>query len=185
MFLILQNFTCFVAAKMYNKYCVWILGLFWIFVINLMKQESNSELATVLFNINISKINQLVIIMAWIMLRGISFGLENFDYVKLNFRDSTKFSFVCFLGYAMYFPTLAFGPNIIYSRYLKMLSTSCDGHEDTIQRLVKLLINIVRYSFWFLFTNFCLHFFYIHSIQYNAEVSFPLKVTFAILKVDF
>lgn len=177
-FLLLQTFTYFFAAKLYNKYCVWILGFFWLSIINLMKIESNTELASVIFNINVTKVYHLLIIMAWFMLRGVSFGLENINYLGTHLRDDNNFSLINFLGYSFYFPTILFGPNVIYSRYMDMLNLkTVDSFSDKIKRFFKLLLGIARYSFWYFFTAFCLHYFHIHVVQSNTKVS-NLKSSF-------
>jgi D-alanyl-lipoteichoic acid acyltransferase DltB (MBOAT superfamily) len=142
------------------------------FIINLMKIESNTELVSVIFNLSVTKVYHLLIIMAWFMLRGVSFGLENINYLESHLRDDNKFSLINFLGYSYYFPTILFGPNVIYSRYMDMLKLpNNESVTGKITRFFKLLSDVSRYSFWYFFTAFCLHYFYIHVVQTNSQVS--------------
>ena len=162
--LLFQSMTSFLCAKLNRIKFVWVLGLFWLAVINFLKTETNYKLLSTFFEVDSMKIHALLSIMCWNLLKGISFGLE----FK---KDDPSCSFLNFFGYSFYFPTMLFGPNLIYSRYSKMIALKDnEENKDKFQRLKKLVINLLKCSFWFFLTEFALHFFYVNSIQYDFKL---------------
>lgn len=162
--LLFQSVSSFLCAKLRRVSFVWILGLFWMAFINFLKTENNYENLSTFLKVDSMKIHALLSIMCWNLLKGISFGLE----FK---KDDPSFSFHNFIGYSFYFPTMLFGPNLIYSRYSKMLeSRDMHGNNSNVERWKILALNLAKYSFWFFLTEFALHFFYVNSIQYEFKL---------------
>lgn len=168
----LQTLLSFIIGR--RKIYVWILASFWLVILNYLKLETNYKMITEILNIDESKIHDFLVIFAWNLLKNISFNLERIDAQDL--KDS-RFSFVNCLGYVFYFPTFANGPHVIYSRYANMLDRR-DELPPSRARYQRFLLNLLRFAFWFFFTEFSLHFLYIHSIVINLDLKLLNPLTF-------
>jgi hypothetical protein len=73
------------------------------------------------------------------------------------------------LGYCFYFPMLFFGPLVLYQEFeagvLKPYA------PWTLKRVMTFLLNMVRYSWWMLFLELFLQFFYVGALQMDVWVS--------------
>lgn len=108
----------------------------------------------------------LMISTAWIYMRGQSYCLDRLSSVNTGPSVS---DLVMMLGYCFYFPMLFFGPLILYPEFeagvLKPYA------PWTLKRVMTFLLNMVRYSWWMLFLELFLQFFYVGALQMDVWVS--------------
>lgn len=168
---LISFFVCTIATR---KFHVWILASVWLVVLNYLKIESNYKIITEILSIHDSKIHDFLVIFAWCQLKNISFSLERAD---CHDKSDPKFGLVNCLGYVFYFPTFLCGPHVIYSRYGDMLDRK-DVVMPTKERYKSFILNLMRFTVWFLLTEFALHYFYIHSIVLNLDLKLLNSLAF-------
>lgn len=117
-------------------------------------------------NLNDDEFLQLILILAWNILKCLSYSL---NYAELKNRKEENmneifYNWKIYCGYVFYFPTMIFGPCMIYDRYIKI------EDKELEERFVELFKDIGKTLFWILFYNFALHFFYVHYLSYDVEV---------------
>lgn len=162
-----------VSSVTKRKAHVWLLASVWLVILNYLKFESNFKMITDMLDVDELKIHDFLVILAWCLLKNISFNLERAD--ASDTKDS-MFSLVNCLGYVFYFPTFLCGPHVIYSRYADMLDRK--DFLPTRERYRSFVLNMLRFTFWFLLTQFALHYFYIHSIVLNLDLKLLDSLTF-------
>lgn len=164
--LMMQTMIFYVTGSyVRKKRYVWLLASFWLFILNALKAESYFEKLTTVLDISENKVHDFLVIFAWFILKNISFNLERIN----SSEKDEKFAIKNCLGYVFYLPTFHTGPHVIYSRYMQMLDLKTQ--VDLPQRIKRLVLQIMRFSFWFVITEIGLHFFYIHFIV----MSIPLE----------
>lgn len=168
----IQTLVSFIFAR--KKISIWFITSLWLVVLNYLKFESNFKMVTEVLNLRDDKIHDFLVIFAWNLLKNISFNIER---AEANDSNDLKYTFVNCLGYVFYFPTFICGPHVIYSRYADMLDKT-EETPPTRARYQSLILNLLRYAFWFLFTEFSLHFLYIHSIVMNLDLKLLNPLTF-------
>lgn len=172
--MIVQTIISFIVTSISRKKIyIWILAAFWLVLLNYLKFESNYRILTKILNIEDAKIHEFLVIFAWCLLKNISFNIERADHD----REDQKFNIVNCLGYVFYFPTFLCGPHVIYSRYGDMLDRK-DEIKPLSERYQNLILNLVRFTFWFLFTEFAMHFFYMNSIAMSLDLKLLNSLTF-------
>jgi protein-cysteine N-palmitoyltransferase HHAT len=172
--MIVQTIISFIVTSFSRKKLyIWILAAFWLALLNYLKFESNYKILTKILNIEDAKIHEFLVIFAWCLLKNISFNIERVDHDK----DDPKFNIVNCLGYVFYFPTFLCGPHVIFSRYGDMLDRK-DEIKPLSERYQNLILNLVRFTFWFLLTEFAMHFFYMNSIAMSLDLKLLNSLTF-------
>lgn len=171
--LVFQNLTFYLISKISkNKIYVWIVAGVWLAALNFLKYDNNYQIAESFFKIKSSKVQDFLVIFAWNLMRSTSFSLEKVDANIKGDGNDSKFNIMNCFGYVFYFPTFLCGPIVIYSRYMEMLSSQKrESFTEIKLKLKTLFLNLLRFSFWFFFTEFGLHYFYINSIALNRNVS--------------
>lgn len=143
---------------------------FWLGLITFFKYlEQHNEIGK---NLNLDEFQcyAFVIILSWNILKSISFSI---DYINNDDKQTTDtFDLMNIYGYVLYFPNLLLGPFMIFNRYNGMRSNVTSWNiKNAFDRIVTLLIDLSRSCFWFLFTDFALHFIYLGNLQHNTDVS--------------
>lgn len=156
-----------VGSYLKKKRFIWLVAGICLFILNALKFESYFDMLIKTLDISEAKVHDFLVIFAWCILKNISFNLERID-VAYD-KEKEKFSVLNCLGYIFYLPTFYTGPHVIYTRYMQMLDLK--NQIELPLRIKKLVLQIARYSFWFIITDIGLHFFYIHYIV----MSIPLK----------
>lgn len=175
MIMFLQTIVSFaISTVTRRKIHVWLLASVWLLILNYLKHESNVKLVTTILNVDESKIQDFVVIFAWCLMKNVSFNLERIE--SSGVRNS-KFSVINCLGYVFYFPTFLSGPHVIYTRYADMLETKNEAVE-IFKRYQSFLLNLLRFTFWFLLTELALHYFYINVIVMNLDLKLLNSLTF-------
>lgn len=161
-----------------RKLVIWICATFWLFLVILFKYlEQHDQIAKIL-NLNAFQCYEFVIILSWNILKSISFSI---DYISNEDKQTTSnFDLMNIYGYVLYFPNLVLGPFMMFNRYNEMRSNaSLWTVTNATDRIITLMVDLSRACFWFLFTDFTLHFIYLGNLQHNTNVS----STFINLKV--
>lgn len=149
-----------------SKKLIWMYAACCIVIVNLPKLDDFHSYLMDKQNYTDTQIYHSIIILAWHMNKCISFTL---DKIASNDDDSADFRFYNFLGYTLHFPTIYFGPIIIYDRYRVIWK---NNDPDSLKmRFTNFIIDLGKCLFWMTFVDFILHFFYIYCLQNNPAVS--------------
>lgn len=93
-----------------NSMLIWILAAVWLGIINLLKLHQYEEDWQNNFRITEKQFDEVIVILSWNLLKCVSFSI---DKIKSE-EKSVNFEIKNFVGYCLYFPTLFFGPFMIY-----------------------------------------------------------------------
>lgn len=113
-----------------------------------------------------SHVHDFLVIFAWCILKNTSFNLE-----RVTSERDENFSIIECLGFLFYLPTFQFGPTFTYTRYIHM--QDCLKMKQTYsikQRVKRLILQLLRFAFWYIVVEIALHFFYIHYIAMSVDL---------------
>lgn len=171
----MQTLLSFIVGTVSRrKIHLWLLASAWLVILNFMKAEGQYRTMARILNLEESKIHDFLVVFAWCLLKNISFNLDRLESTD---KTSAKFSFMNCIGYVFYFPSFLCGPHVIYSRYADMLDRK-DEMKPSRARYQSFVLNVLRFGFWFMLTEFALHFFYINSIVMNLDLKLLNSLTF-------
>ncbi|KAL7732431.1 hypothetical protein ACLKA6_004399 [Drosophila palustris] len=142
----------YLTAQRRSKRLTWLLSGFWIVAINIAK---NSQWW--LDQVGYAEYVMLIVTLSWSLLRGCSYSL----------KSEENASFAEYLGYAMYFPCLTYGPFISYERFVQQPE---DRGCNSLQQWKRFLVALLRVGFWWLMMQWALHYFYIHYMARDVSV---------------
>lgn len=135
-------------------------------IINLIKSDYYQESIQNQINLNDNQFYEFIIIIAWNLLKCLSFCLDNCtNELKNNLCGINSF-----LGYTFYYPTIFLGPFMIFERYGKFLEDDLKNQKSFLLRFGIYLKDVMTCGFWMMVIEFSLHFIYINCLQYNPEV---------------
>lgn len=140
---------------------VWSCNFLSLLLITVFKYLSGQEEYLILFKLSENQSYAVMLAVFWTNLRCVSYSL---DILKHN----EHFSVLNFFSYCLYLPTLFCGPFISF----KEIQASQKGHEHLSQRLLTLVVTIIRFTFWLFFIELCLHFIYVNAAGFQPEVCF-------------
>ncbi|EDW79910.1 uncharacterized protein Dwil_GK17762 [Drosophila willistoni] len=143
-----------------RKRHVWLLSVAWIMWINVLK-NSNWWYESVGY----AEYVLVIVTLSWSLLRGCSYALERIA-AKETKADQSSYELKHYLGYAMYFPCLAYGPIISYPRF----AARQDQDSAKAQDWTKLAVAVLRSGFWWLLMQCALHYFYIYYMARDAKM---------------
>ncbi|XP_025409063.1 protein-cysteine N-palmitoyltransferase Rasp [Sipha flava] len=150
-----------------NQLFIWITSIlllgFWSYndsLFDIIDPNSDGEIAYL-----------LLLTLYWHQLRCLSFSLSSLNKAKNKMLPT----FLHFLAYSFYLPCFFFGPIVIYTK----LKDTCITTNKTClrQRLITLIINLIRYFFWMFVVEFILHYVYINMFLQNIKVFKNLGIT--------
>lgn len=158
------------ASARFGKRYVWLVTVFWLIVLNLIKRYAWSEWVQGLTSPD--KIYSGLIMVAWLLLRTTSFAAEYCDAKETMCETNLqkKFSLWKYLGYTFYIPVYQHGPPLIYERYEMCEINVKTDLEETADRFADLFHALLRIGAIYLFTELISHFIYINVVIYNPEV---------------
>lgn len=145
---------------------------FWLLLIILFKYWEQHDQMGKLLNLDEFQCYEFVIILSWNILKAISFSI---DYISnVDQQTTVAFDLINIFGYVLYFPNLLLGPFMVFGRYNNGLRKNVPvwNFKDFTRRIFALILDLSRAFFWFLFTDFALHFIYLGNLQQNTEVRF-------------
>ncbi|XP_011504159.1 PREDICTED: protein-cysteine N-palmitoyltransferase Rasp [Ceratosolen solmsi marchali] len=104
----------------------------------------------------------------WIQLRSISYSIDSIGMYKHIdtcgfFKDLLKN-----IAYCLYLPTLFLGPVILYQQFTDGIDKPFTAWNKT--KIITTVYNVMRYSFWILFTNICLHYLYFNALLFHGHI---------------
>ncbi|XP_016966748.1 protein-cysteine N-palmitoyltransferase Rasp [Drosophila biarmipes] len=138
-----------------SKRVVWLLSAGWILCINLMQKN---EWWTA--RVGYTEYVLVIVTMSWSVLRGCSYSLSKMGAQQ---EDLGRYNLIQYLGYAMYFPCLTYGPIISYQRFVAR-------REDEQQDWVRFVGGVLRSAIWWLVIQCALHYFYIHYMSRDVRM---------------
>jgi len=138
-----------------SKSLVWLLSAGWILCINLMQKN-----AWWTDRVGYTEYVLVIVTMSWSVLRGCSYSLSKMGAKQ---EDLGRYNLIQYLGYAMYFPCLTYGPIISYQRFAAR-------REDEQQDWVRFVGGVLRSAIWWLVMQCALHYFYIHYMSRDVRM---------------
>ncbi|KAH8307411.1 hypothetical protein KR044_011494 [Drosophila immigrans] len=141
----------FLMAQRRSKRLTWLLSAVWLGIINVAKNNQ-----WWLDQVGYAEYVMLIVTLSWSVLRGCSYSLSKRQQDDI----------VDYLGYAMYFPCLTYGPFISYERFKRVRTASAPAGQQWRTFLVALL----RVGFWWLLMQCALHYFYIHYLARDVRM---------------
>lgn len=164
--LLISNVIYFIIADRKSKLMVWFYAGCCLIMMNLPKKDNILDYLLNEVKISDYTLYQSVVISAWYMNKCISFAM---DKIEAPESEKTDFTFINFLGYTLHFPTLFFGPIVIYDRYRVLLRNR--ESESLGLRTKQLVIDLGKCLLCIYFVEFILHYIYIYCLQNNSYVS--------------
>lgn len=167
-----------------SKSTVWTISAVWIIVINIVKNSSD-----VYNELGYQEYCLLIVTLSWSVLKGISFSLNKITNFKVS-ENLTKanqcYRMKHYLGYTLYFPTLVFGPFMIYNRYNALLEQNQNEENwSLLLRTKKLLVDVVRAYFWYIVLHILLHFCYVHYMEQSLSAVKLLPNMFVVYALGY
>lgn len=186
--MLLMVFSYYMAMLIQKRY-VWLLTVFWLAILNMLKQSVWEErLSSMLTE---KEVCDAMIALSWLLLRVTSFALDYCnDQLKCSEKHSDRvpnyFSSMHYLSYSFYLPVYLHGPPIIYERYAKMIpKNQLQRVEESMERLKELTISLVRVGCVYCLNEFCMHFIYANIVIYNPDVSMPSSKSLMVFPMFF
>lgn len=173
-FILVKTCSCYIIARRKKKLYIWISIFFWMALNNMKFFED--------FSINYLKladrqIYYFYVSIGWNSLRSISFVM---DELASNGKG-LFYSFVDYMGFVYYPPTLFIGPFVLYERYRQMLlNFGTTSGVSVFSRVLKLLRTLTHLWLLFLLTQYALHYFYINNIMFYPHQILPRMTSFGI-----
>ncbi|KAB7498612.1 Protein-cysteine N-palmitoyltransferase HHAT [Armadillidium nasatum] len=106
------------------------------------------------------------VIIAWIMLRCVSFCLITCDEDPERTKPDLPY-LLDILSYSFYFPNFITGPYVPYKDYRAGVNEQFE--RWTLKKFVWFSLQIGKFLFYLFFADTLLYFFYAHSLQYNPR----------------
>lgn len=97
----------------------------------------------------------------WINLRCVSYTISKTE------KNATKTDFVAILSYCLYLPLFSNGPFVSINDFIQ---NKYPINTTFSKRIIGCCINIIRFVFWIIVTEFLLHYIYVSSISYYPMV---------------
>jgi len=145
----------YIVSLLSLKFLVWLLSAGWILCINVMQKN-----VWWTDRVGYTEYVLVIVTMSWSVLRGCSYSLSK---IGAKQEDLTRYSLVQYLGYAMYFPCLTYGPIISYQRFAAR-------REDEVQNWLGFVGGVLRSAIWWLVMQCALHYFYIHYMSRDVRM---------------
>ncbi|XP_014606278.1 PREDICTED: protein-cysteine N-palmitoyltransferase HHAT isoform X1 [Polistes canadensis] len=161
-----QSSLLYLLNYVNSKKIIWLVHVLFLFIIHVCKIPNGFFYQWLQYKDDEHYL--LLLAMCWIQLRSIS---QNMNTFKMHYmKNYTNFfnNYLQMLAYCLYLPTLFLGPLILYHEFLNALDKS--PSKWNFMRAQKIIINLIRYIFWYYFTEFSLHFVYINVLQYHPKI---------------
>ena len=157
--IVLYQPLCFKLFGIFrSKLVIWLCAVLNLILLHYFKEAAFDERSLNVFGISEKQHFATVLAVYWVNLRCISYCLDQINSDK---------DIVGILAYCLYLPLLYTGPIILYDDFQKSRY-----HSITLaKRIETLFFNILRFVFWYLVTEFLLHFIYVNAISFQPSVS--------------
>lgn len=163
-------------VMMMRKRYIWMLTVFWLGVLNMLKQSMLEEWLSSM--LNEKEVCDAMIALSWLLLRVTSFALDYCNAQNKELKElhsecngSDYFSTLNYLSYSFYMPVYLHGPPLIYERYGKMFAKNrLHRVEESLDRFRELILSLARIGCVYMLNEFCMHFIYANVVIYNPDV---------------
>ncbi|EDW31134.1 GL20788 [Drosophila persimilis] len=156
--LVLLVGSYFLVSLTGSKRLVWLLSAGWILWINVMKNNT-----WWIDRVGYAEYVMVIVTLSWSLLRGCSFALSKFGAQKDV--NTSSYDLIQYLGYAMYFPCLTYGPIISYQRF----AARRQG-QGVPRNWLGFICAVGRSAIWWLLMQCGLHYFYIHYMARDVRM---------------
>ncbi|XP_017475667.1 PREDICTED: protein-cysteine N-palmitoyltransferase Rasp isoform X1 [Rhagoletis zephyria] len=160
----------YLVAYIGNKKVVWIVTALWVAMLNAL------AIYIANFSDGYDVFYTLSVILFWTLLRCCSFA---HFCVDAHFKKEQLLKLDClahFLGYTLYFPTLANGPFLDYKRYIVVLKEkNVNGLPG---QLKSFACELVRIVFWWLVLELGMRYLFVHYMAMVPETAKLVKSPF-------
>uniref|UniRef100_A0A1B6EDN9 Protein-cysteine N-palmitoyltransferase Rasp n=1 Tax=Clastoptera arizonana TaxID=38151 RepID=A0A1B6EDN9_9HEMI len=149
----------FFILRLSSRILIWIFGIPLLLVSSFVIQEISDR-----YKISNESYLLMVVSNGWMHLRCSSFC---FDFIKNSKQKANWKDLITMLGYCFYLPVFFIGPIILYEDFSKAMMLPFE--KWSWKRVLDLFINLSRFLFWLVVTDFSLYFFYAHALQYHIQ----------------
>ncbi|XP_015431321.1 PREDICTED: protein-cysteine N-palmitoyltransferase HHAT [Dufourea novaeangliae] len=166
---LIQPSIVYILTYKRKNYIIWLINTLFLFVIHFLKIPDG--IFQRMLKLNDEEHYLLTLTMCWIQLRSISCSIDNRKMCLENNCDDISYlsrNFLWGLAYCLYLPTLYLGPLILYHEFIDSIRRPFQTWA--LSELGCFALNLIRYMFWVLFTNFVLHFLYFNALHYHPKV---------------
>lgn len=146
-----------IAAFSKRKLLVWLTTCLILFILNASELVFEKNTIINALRLNDSNFQDLIVAAHWTVLRCISY----------NFDERNRSSILEMLSYCLYLPLFFFGPFIKFEHFKQTFKENKSTTTKT--KIKQLLLNLCRFNFWLLFTEFILHFVYVNATMYHPD----------------
>ncbi|KAA0201703.1 hypothetical protein HAZT_HAZT005238 [Hyalella azteca] len=147
-----------------NKQMLWVAWCLILLLFNIEPVTSRLEQLMAPIAEGDYKVSVMV---AWIILRSLSYALETCDADPENNLPLSR-QLLTLFAYCLYLPFLFTGPYMPYVEFMTGLNASYIPWS--LKRLGLLILQLGRFSLWALVANFLLHHFYAHSLHWSPQL---------------
>lgn len=154
---------------------IWLLTIFWLLTMNVLKRPGVQE--EFLADLQDMRLYEVIVYFCWMILRLVSFTLDFRNAIDQHEASVHRqyYSWVNYLGFVFYVPTMLHGPPMTYLRYIHMLPLNrFQRVEDSLARFGVLLKTLVRLAFWSFVYELLMHYIYANNAVYNSKVRFSI-----------
>lgn len=107
------------------------------------------------------------VMVAWIILRSLSYSLETCDADPDNNLPLTR-QLLTLFAYCLYLPFLFTGPYMPYVDFMTGLNAAY--RPWTLRRVMQLMLQLLRFSIWATLASFLLYHFYAHALHWSPQL---------------
>lgn len=161
--MIISPIFLFFIAKLKRTLMCWLTSIFLLIGLSLFQTSLLSD----------EQIMVLCVCCAWAQLRCMSFCMdwingETWSVAPL-LKDDCSPQVVRLLSYIFYLPLMFLGPFVPYKDFERAIQADITSWQCFKMRILRLLLNSIRFLGWMFFTELCLHFIYCNAIQLHYE----------------
>lgn len=158
------NLLYYGVSSFKSRTLIWLLAGVQLVAINLLKTDYYLGIFQEWTELEDEETVEVVIILAWCILKCMSFSLENID----PFSVKQRFALINFFHYVFYFPTTFLGPVMVYSRF-GQISSGRMSLSKLWYKITKLVLDLNICLLWSLVLELALHYLYVNSLQNSVE----------------
>ena len=147
-----------------NKQLLWVA---WCFILLLFNVEPVTSTLEQFMNAIPEGDYKVSVMVAWIILRSISYSLETCDADPDNNLPISR-QILTLFAYCLYLPFLFTGPYMPYVDF--MTGLNAPYRPWSVGRVMETLLQFVRFSIWVIIANFLLYHFYAHAMHWSPQL---------------
>ncbi|KAJ3665397.1 hypothetical protein Zmor_000894 [Zophobas morio] len=141
-----------------SRFIIWVTNILTLLLLFMCRHIGFSEEFLAENKLNQESAHVIVTTIYWMNLKCVSYCIDFIDSKQEHIS-------LTFASYCLHMPNLVLGPFVSYKNFEGCYKTD----ECLWDRFLKLILNIFRFLFWFVFTDFFLHFIYVNAVVYHYE----------------